>query len=193
MRSPRQVAEELRERAKGEEPAVTALLTEITGETGGRLVGLQNRIKGLRRLEDKVAERQRRAARLGRPSLAERAGEDIGDALRYTVVFGTEDYADGYLAVLIALEAEAIRVVGVRNTWGGGPYRGLNVTFLAAGLAFEVQFHTADSFRLNGMTRTMCEERRNPQTSPARREQLVEESVRLLDDLEVPPGADELR
>ena len=39
----------------------------------------------------------------------------------------------------------------------------------------------------------MYEERRSPQTTPARREQLIEESIRVLEDLEVPPNAAELQ
>lgn len=131
---------------------------------------------------------------MGDPSVFERAGDDIGDVLRYSVLFAGSIYADGYLAVLTGLEAEGVEVVGLRNTWSGGPYRGLNVTFrVEGGLAFEIQFHTADSFRRNQLTREMYEERRSPKTPPVRREQLVDESIRILEDLEVPPGAAELQ
>ncbi len=194
MRPARQVADELRERARRGEPTVTRLLAGLVAEHGGRLAGRRYRLKGSRRLEEKVAERRRRAARMGDPSVFERAGDDIGDVLRYSVLFAGSIYADGYLAVLTGLEAEGVEVVGLRNTWSGGPYRGLNVTFrVEGGLAFEIQFHTADSFRRNQLTREMYEERRSPKTPPVRREQLVDESIRILEDLEVPPGAAELQ
>lgn len=194
MKSSRQVAEELRERARREEPAVSSLLAGVITEQGGRLAGRGNRLKGLKRMEEKVTERRRRAARMGDPSIVERAGEDIGDVLRYTALFAGSVYADSYLGLLAGLHAEGVEVVGVRNTWSGGPYRGLNVTFRAeSGVAFEVQFHTADSFSRNKLTRSMYEERRRPQTTPARREQLIEESARILEDLEIPPGAAELQ
>lgn len=194
MKPPRQVAEELRERARREEPAISGLVAGVIAAQGGRLTGRRHRVKGLKRLEEKVTQRRRRAARTGDPSIVEHAGEEIGDVLRYTVLFADSAYSESYLAVVTGLEAEGVEVITVRNTWSGGPYRGLNVTFLAAsGLAFEIQFHTADSFRRNQLTRAMYEERRSPQTTPARREQLVEESVRVLEDLEVPPGAAELQ
>jgi hypothetical protein len=94
------------------------------------------------------------------------------------------------------MEARGFSLQKVSNTWvepgslQAGPYRGINTQWTTPdGHPFELQFHTAESFKVKMETHAMYEEFRNPNTSAARRLELNRIMTEMSDRIPVPKGA----
>jgi len=115
------------------EAQVTPVLSEIANSTGGKLEGLNFRIKSfdslVRKLQDTPANK-------------------IIDALRYTLVYDDGLIVSSASEAIAALQRLGYRNVNIKNTFlPGQPYKGINTTFQTpAGQFFELQFHTPTSF-----------------------------------------------
>ncbi|SBV50200.1 putative type III effector protein XopAD [Xanthomonas bromi] len=86
---------------------------------------------------------------------AEQASQAVGDALRYALVLPSDDFVAKVLAAQDALGRQGMTCVKLKNyfTSGDGTYSGINASFTdAEGYAFEVQFHTAQSFKAKAQT-----------------------------------------
>ena len=72
----------------------------------------------------------------------------ISDAIRYAFSFPAGDYTEGTLLVHRKLKAHGFDLEARRNLWDSREYKGLFTRWRdpAHGLAFEVQFHTTESW-----------------------------------------------
>jgi hypothetical protein len=72
----------------------------------------------------------------------------ISDAIRYAFTFRAADYTEGTLLVHRKLKAQGFDLEARRNQWDSQEYKGVFTRWRdpAHGLAFEVQFHTTDSW-----------------------------------------------
>ncbi|WP_259472284.1 XopAD/skwp family type III secretion system effector [Pseudomonas syringae] len=89
------------------------------------------------------------------------ATQSVGDALRYVLQLPSEDFVAKVLAVNDVLHRQGMTCVKRKNyfTTGDGTYKGINARFTdAEGYEFEVQFHTADSFKAKAQTHLLYKE-----------------------------------
>ncbi|QGH64581.1 hypothetical protein GHV42_00915 [Xanthomonas oryzae pv. oryzicola] len=184
--------------AASKQAALTPVLNTLAEGLGARLWGnvrydaKQGRIEQVRQapfqksvasIKDKI----RRHLRAG--MTAEQAALSVGDGLRYALELPSEGFLIKVLAAQDALRRQGITCVKLKNyfTSGDGTYRGINASFTdAEGYAFEVQFHTAESFNAKAQTHLpykrmqlaqtrLDRERQKPQPDPVRQAKLTQE------------------
>jgi hypothetical protein len=160
-------------RVQQAEESLTKDMTAIQRENtcGGRLAGMQFRLKDEDRLKEKIAEVLKR--------VPDRSVDDvmrtIPDCIRYTVCFAAANYSDGYREVKQRLVAYGHEMIYAKNHWHENPeYKGINTRWITPeGRQYEVQFHTAESFHAKQQVTHMAYERlRNPLTDDRERDEL---------------------
>ena len=179
------LADGLLARARAHEGPVSALLWQLASEVGGRLAGFEHRLKTrpslLRKMHQILHDN---------PGLAP-ADVLINDALRYTIEVDDQPpgrHAEAIRTAFARLESAGHRVLRVKNYWPRGDnYSGVNSVLVAPdGLEWELQFHTADSFRIKMRDYSLYEELREVATPPARKRQLYFELAAPWEDVPVP-------
>lgn len=172
------------------EPVLTATLKDLASSVGAEMAGLQFRIKSYdsmaRKIADDAAEKNVSAAI---------AAENIGDALRYTMIFDEDRYSAGSIAVLSDLEAKGHKVLKLKNTWReGAPYKGINVNVATPeGQKYEIQFHTPESFEMKQKLHSLYEECRAGTTGIAKQQQLLDEMRNESAQLNTPAGVQNIK
>jgi hypothetical protein len=179
------LADELLARARAHEGPVSAMLGQLASEVGGRLAGFEHRLKTRASLLRKM-----RQILHDNPGLTP-ADVLINDALRYTIEVNDAPpghHAEAIRTVFARLESAGHRVLRVKNYWPRGDnYSGVNAVLVAPdGLEWELQFHTADSFRIKMRDYRLYEELRAVATPPARKRQLYFELAAPWKDVPVP-------
>lgn len=143
--SPTGAAMALQVAARQFEQQVTPALRRAAQAHGGTLQGFDARVKGWDSLFKKIE------AYMARSSVdAATAAGAVNDALRYTVEFPTDSYAEGIGAVLSGLASAGFhpKQGGFKNYWlQGDPYQGINVAMTTPSrFPWELQFHTVESY-----------------------------------------------
>jgi len=185
------LADDLLARAAQHEPEVSKLLQQIAAQVGGQLAGFEFRLKKRDSLLRKIHTVLHGDPKLAVPDVV------INDALRYTLQ--VEDtppgkHAEAIKKALAALEAAGHKVVKVKNYWPKGDnYSGVNsVLEMKDGLQWELQFHTAESFRIQHRDHELYEEMRKDDTPVESRRELYKklsapwEKVPIPKDMLVP-------
>lgn len=151
------------------EPVITRQMQVTVADIGGRLVGLEHRLKQMDSLKRKLVTRE------------QKTGESLttllfssDDAMRYTIVIDDASYVRGVAEAVAALERSGLHTADISNAWHSGRYRGINTSWMdpRSGAAFEVQFHTPKSWEITKLTHPWYEEMRLPSTPPERRREL---------------------
>ncbi|MCL2777975.1 MAG: hypothetical protein FWD73_08220, partial [Polyangiaceae bacterium] len=126
-------AKELLAKVQQVEPQVTKELSQLAKENGGKMEGLDYRLKSHESLSRK---------------LADEPGKPVNDALRYTQIYESKNLGAGAKNVMASMENNGYKKVAVNNTFQDGvPYKGINTVWeTPSGTRFEVQFHTPESF-----------------------------------------------
>ncbi|MFV1959759.1 MAG: hypothetical protein ACC662_10150 [Planctomycetota bacterium] len=184
---PRPFARAMRARAEAHEPPVTATLQVLAAEVGGRLAGLEHRLKTIPSIEGKIV-REIAAHPDESPGTVE-----LQDTLRYTLLVEDEPpghHDEAIRTVLRQLERAGFAVEGVKNYWPrGDSYSGTNTVLRAGdGFPWELQFHTAASYAAKRSTHTDYETMRKPGTPELEKRRLFERMSRLWDDIAIPQG-----
>ena len=192
------------ETVKRNEPLITNALQTIEKETGGVLVGLENRFKSEESLTRKFTDRAQKditkAEKRGknadeiRNKTLQKISDKNNDALRYTYTFSPEKYVEGYNKTVKTLEKQGYKLESEPKNWwldkgmkDDTGYRGINATFISpAGQKFEVQFHTPESFKFKNDTHYLYEEVRKPSVSEQRKQEIKQQNIRLAEPLEMP-------
>ena len=177
--------DKLVEKSQKIEPTITADINNIATKAGGKLVGLENRLKSpssiKRKIEAEVADGFSKSLSLNK----------IRDAIRYTTVFKEGDFVTRYKAMQYLLAIKGYKTIIVKNTWkNDSAYKGVN-TFIQNedGDVFEMQYHTQQSFDLkNGLLHKLYEQFRNPKTPFHEKEKLLLEMRKLSSKIKVPKG-----
>ncbi|EHK89793.1 phage head morphogenesis protein [Aggregatibacter actinomycetemcomitans] len=177
--------DKLVEKSQKIEPTITADINNIATKAGGKLVGLENRLKSpssiKRKIEAEVADGFSKSQSLNK----------IRDAIRYTTVFKEKDFVTRYKAMQYLLAIKGYKTIIVKNTWkNDSAYRGVN-TFIQNedGDVFEMQYHTQQSFDLkNGLLHKLYKQFRNPKTPFHEKEKLLLEMRKLSSKIKVPKG-----
>lgn len=179
--------DKLVEKSQKIEPIITADINNIATKAGGKLVGLENRLKSSysikRKIEAEVADGFSKSLSLNK----------IRDAIRYTTVFKENDFVARYKAMQYLLAIEGYKTIVVKNTWkNDSAYKGVN-TFIQNedGDVFEMQYHTQQSFDVkNGLLHKLYEKFRDPKTPIHEKEKLLLEMRKLSSKIKVPEGVE---
>lgn len=179
--------DKLVEKSQKIEPTITADINNIATKAGGKLVGLENRLKSpysiKRKIEADVADGFSKSLSLNK----------ICDAIRYTTVFKENDFVTRYKAMQYLLAIEGYKTIVVKNTWkNDSAYKGVN-TFIQNedGDVFEMQYHTQQSFDVkNGLLHKLYEKFRDPKTPIHGKEKLLLEMRKLSSKIKVPEGVE---
>lgn len=122
-------------------------------EAGARperhLAGLSNFLKKPDRLKEKVANDV-----VFKGHTAEQPVDNVKDAVRFTLVYPDERYAEGVHTDCARLEASGFERFDWQNSWQQHQYKGINSRWREpeSGLLFEVQFHTQARFDAKELT-----------------------------------------
>ena len=179
--------DKLVEKSQKIEPTITADINDIATKAGGKLVGLENRLKSphsiKRKIEDEAADGFSKSLSLNK----------IRDAIRYTTVFKENDFVTRYKAMQYLLAIKGYKTIVVKNTWkNDSAYKGVN-TFIQNedGDVFEMQYHTQQSFDVkNGLLHKLYEKFRDPKTPIHEKEKLLLEMRKLSSKIKVPEGVE---
>lgn len=168
------------------EPAVTRELSGRADASGGRMEGLDFRLKGQESLARKI---EQKSATKGL-TMQEYAAK-IGDALRYTMIVPDDQYGESVQRTIQGFrEADSPYEVEVENTWQpGSAYKGINTNMKRDGVIFEVQFHTQKSFDLKMEAHVLYEKARDTTASPEDRAAATQKMIDNAAALADPPGA----
>lgn len=177
--------DKLVEKSQKIEPTITADINNIATKAGGKLVGLENRLKSpssiKRKIEAEVADGFSKSFSLNK----------IRDAIRYTTVFKEGDFVTRYKAMQYLLAIKGYKTIIVKNTWkNDSAYKGVN-TFIQNedGDVFEMQYHTQQSFDVkNGLLHKLYAQFRNPKTPFHEKEKLLLEMRKLSSKIKAPKG-----
>lgn len=180
-----ELAKQLIENAKQNEPIITddvlriALLTEL------KVIGRENKFKSEKSLVRKLIDKST-FTRIPLPKVAKR----INDTLRYTYLVSENNYAAALESVQYHFEKSGYVISKIFNAWEleqtpeDSGYRGVNITVISSQKQkFELQLHTEASFALKTETHGLYDEFRNPNTSETRKAEIsdiVKEKAKTL-------------
>lgn len=141
-------ASQIREKSEKAEPGITRDMKALEEQSGGKLAGLEHRLKSPESIERKLQDEGA-------------APEDINDPLRYTLTFPSDQLADGANEVMEQMEDMGYTNEEVKNTFKPDkPYMGINTTFSKGDQQFEVQFHTPESYAIKDESHGLYDVRR---------------------------------
>ncbi|HHV98592.1 MAG TPA: hypothetical protein GXX36_03305 [Clostridiaceae bacterium] len=179
------------EEAAKNEPQITQDMQRIVTQNGGRLEGLEFRLKSRSSLEEKAT------TMVAGGVDEENVLSGIYDVVRYTDIIDKQNFTSHYFSVIDSLKRNGYKVKRVKNTWTNkrSAYKGVNVVLEAPnGQMFELQFHTPESFdvKQNKMHKLYEEHRKNT-TSENRKLELENEMFEISKALEMPAGIERIK
>lgn len=176
--TPKSVLDIYRRKAKNE-PAITKDMQELSDEKGGRLAGLNHRLKDeasfLRKVKADAADKG-----IG----MDEAAEQINDAVRYTMVFESpEEFANSVKATEASMFQKGYKRYDHKRknffseSVGDRTYEGYNTVWISpAGDTFELQFHTEQSLKIKSINHDIYKIARQS-TDQAERARLVQQMI----------------
>jgi hypothetical protein len=197
-RKTRRLAKELLKQAKENEPQITVDLQNIASEIFAQIVGLENKFKTEESLRQKLLllikkDNSNQSARRKLEKFARRNN----DTLRYTFIFQKDEYAQNFHNAIEKLEQKGFVIPRSRiwNAWENEEtskdtgYRGINITVISSqNQRFELQFHTAESFRFKTETHYLYKELSDLETFDKRREEIIAEMLLSAKQIKRPEG-----
>jgi hypothetical protein len=171
-------------RAEGTEVVLPAVKRIESADRDRQLVGLEHMLKGEDRLKEKIADYMRAPGVTVREAL-----EMVPDAVRFTLRYPAERYADGVRADVDRGKAEGFELVKLKNLWSQDQYKGINSQWCRpdTGLRFEIQFHTPESLEAKELTHKAYE-RIRASASPDERRELEAFQSQVNAVIVTPPG-----
>ena len=176
--------------ARENETVITPDIREIVNVLKAEIVGLENKFKS----KESLARKLTNYSVIGNIPL-EKAASRINDALRYTLLFSPDNYLEDHNSALNLLREKGYQIQRIWNAWSntGKPndtgYLGINATIISSkNQKFEIQFHTAETFRLKTETHVLYEERRSPNISKERDAEILQIMKKLSAKIERPKG-----
>ena len=156
------------------EPTITAAVVDAVKDVGGSMYGLDNRRKFDKSLAKKMLADALDPAQDYGGDIA-LAAKGIKDGARYTAVFDTENFSDGYKKVKDALEKMGIREYRCKNFFSQyrdqdgsngkkiGEQKSVQCVFETPdGQKFELQFHTPESMAAKEVNHPTYKQKKDP-------------------------------
>ena len=153
---------------EGRRDILPALKRVESADPSRRLAGLKHLLKGEDRLKEKIADFMQSPDATVRDALG-----FVPDAVRFTLTYSPQRYADGVLEDVDRLKAEGFELLKLKNSWATEQYKGINTQWRRpeTRLRFEVQFHTPESLEAKELTHEAYERIRSS-APPEEREEL---------------------
>jgi hypothetical protein len=193
--TPEQNAEASKARADLRDEADQVILPAMhrveSASPHGTLAGLEHMLKGEDRLKEKIADEL-----LAKPAKSVReAMHEVPDAVRFTLSYPAERYAEGVATDVDQLKAEGFELIKLKNLWHTEQYKGINSQWRRPdnGTRFEMQFHTPESLEAKELTHKAYERIRGSDTSPAEQRELKAFQRRVNAVLVTPPGTADIK
>ena len=174
-----------------EHGTVTPVMKRIEAEDPERrrLAGLENSLKGMDRLTEKVTlDVQKKGVTV------DQAVANVKDAIRYTLCYSEYAYTEGVYADCDRLIDAGFELVERRNSWDKEQYKGVNSRWRVPvnGQMFELQFHTQASLDAKEETHWAYGKLRVGVPTPAEQRELEDYQKRVTARVPVPPGAQDI-
>jgi hypothetical protein len=173
-----------------EHEAVTPVMKRIEAEDPERrLAGLENSLKGMDRLAEKVTfDVQKKGVTV------DQAVANVKDAIRYTFCYSEHAYTAGVYADCDRLTDAGFELIERRNSWDKDQYKGINSRWLVPvnSQMFELQFHTQASLDAKEETHWAYEKLRVGVPTSAEQHELEDYQKRITARIPVPPGAQDI-
>ena len=166
--------------AEEQEPNITVALKGIENKTDAKLRGLENKLKNPDRIYQK---------------LIEDPDKKVRDALRYTFELDEGKYVSEYKRIIALLDKEGYTLNEVKNYWKDteNPYNGINTNVFTNGkYEFEIQYHTAESLRINEQMHKLYEKSRTLNKDSVEAIKLQDAMTNLSKNILKPKGIDEV-
>jgi hypothetical protein len=178
-------------REEGREVVLPAMHRVEAADPERRLAGLENMLKGEDRLKEKIADVLLVESHL----TARQALDKVSDAVRFTLTYSTERYAEGVHADVERLKAEGFELIKLKNLWTDEQYKGINSQWRRSdtGLRFEMQFHTPESLEAKELTHKAYERLRGTGATQLERDELEDYQNRVNALLATPPGTTSIK
>ena len=171
-------------------------MQNIAVKVSAAIIGLENKFKTEESLSRKLLllVKKNNSNQSARQKL-EKFARRNNDTLRYTFILPADQYAEGFHKAIEKLEQNGFIIPQNRiwNAWKNAGtardtgYRGINITVISSqNQRFELQFHTAESFRLKTETHHLYEELRNLKTFDVQREKIIKEILKSAKQVERP-------
>jgi hypothetical protein len=159
-------------------------------DPGRRLAGLEHMVKGEDRLKEKLADEL-----FGKNETVRDALGEVPDAIRFTLCYEREHYADGVLADVDRLKAVGFELIKLKNLWSDNQYKGVNSQWrrLETGSRFEMQFHTPESLEAKELTHQAYERIRASEATPTERREAKAFQRQVNSLLPIPLGTDRIK
>ena len=167
------------------EPTITEDVEKITKDNGMELFGLDTRLKTPSSLYEKMRERG---------SIADI--KEMKDIVRYTGVTSRDKLTQSTLACFSDFKRKGYKILEVKNTWvdKNAIYKGIGVFFVSPnGLIFEMQFHTAESYRAKSKMHSLYEIRRTLSDDDPQAKEFDEKMRRYSVSLKPPKNINRIR
>lgn len=155
------LASEYRAKATELEPKLTSMLAGLADKLGGKMEGLQFRLKST----DSIARKIDKEVATGMAKDRAQAAAEMGDMIRHTVAFNEGTYTGGVAKMVETLQNAGYKL-SIRNFWkDGDPYQGININLEKDGVKTELQFHTKESLKAKEEAHVDYEKYRDTKTS----------------------------
>jgi hypothetical protein len=167
---------------------ITDTMTGIASSVGGKLVGLEYRVKSTDSLARKIDDDSKKLYN-GDTDLA---ASKISDASRYTMVLDDAKYTDGLAALQQDLVADGYEI-RTKNFWQeGDSYQGVNIKVTKNGVVSELQVHTPKSYEIKETRLHPVYEEFRVSADPAVRASLYSQMVSIAATIPKPNDYDTL-
>ncbi len=115
----------------------------------------------------------------------------IADGIRYTIILDFDQYTEGLAAGQVLLAGAGCERIETKPSWDSDQYKGVNSQWRepSAGVLFEVQFHTEESWDAKQKTHDAYERIQAPGTSVEEVERLRDYQRWVSAQVRVPQGA----
>ena len=174
------LAENIFKKSSQEEKTISSDIISAAEENGGKMFGLDYRLKQSTSMARKIVSDQQEAVSNGKKNATlEDAAANVKDSVRYTAVFETKDFASGYNNVKSTLESKGYELVRTKNFFKdyenneNVQIKSVQSVFKSPnGTMFEFQFQTPESQGAKEISHPMYEKSRAGTTSNVERKQL---------------------
>lgn len=166
-----------------EEPEITAHVNSVAEQAHMDVVGIEHRVKGKDSYLNKIRRKYSPDGNV----------YEVKDILRYTYTAPADEMVEKTLKSIELHGNNGYNTVGVKNYWLDdlNPYNGINTTLrTSTGQAFELQYHTPESFELkNGKMHELYERQRLISDKDSKEYMAItDEMFELSDTLDTPDG-----
>lgn len=176
--------------AKQNEPIITKDLKDVAKKSGGKLAGLEYRLKTHESYIRKV-----KSDMLGGRTEKEVLNSTY-DIVRYTNVSKAEDFTDNFHDTIDNLSKKGYNIIRAKNTLSNSsaPYRGINAVIQNShGLKFELQFHTEQSFQIKQLNHNLYEKIRQDGVSAKEKAELTNQMMDNSLKINAPKGVKNIK